>query len=124
MDIFTCSLSQWRVANAHGIEVVNTTQKSGLPIFAPSKHIVWGHKYYGMSDSEYRSQYVQQMNQSYFQNRQAWEEFLMFHRDGRIALACYCNKDAEFCHRFLLAPMLMKLAQHHHIPVAYYGEIR
>ncbi len=122
MELFTVQLARWREANQRGIEVVNTTVKSGMPIFAPSKDIVYGVKYHGMSTDEYRHEYLRLMNQSYFQNQQAWEEFLLFRRDSRIALACYCTP-GEFCHRHLLAPMIQKVATHYQIPTVFYGEL-
>lgn len=122
MDVFTAQMAQWRTVTQHGIEMVNTTFKSGLPLFAPTQQLVYGYKYHGMSEDEYRSRYLAMMNQSFFSHQQQWEEFLMFHQNGRIALACYCGP-GEFCHRHLLAPLLGKVCRHYNVPYTYFGEL-
>lgn len=122
MDVFTTQLAQWRTVVGLGVEVVNITAKSGLQIFAPTIELVNASKYRGMEPTEYRQHYLQLMNWSYRNERVRWEEFLMYHQNNRIALACYCGA-GEFCHRHLLVPLLGKVAAHYNIPFQYHGEI-
>ena len=122
MDVFTVQLGQWRKAVDHGILIINTTMKSGDPLFAPSKDIVYGSKYYGMSPEEYTQRYIQEMNNSYRNNPVRWEEFMLYHADKRVALACYC-RPGKFCHRHILVKMLDKVCRHYTIPFQYFGEL-
>lgn len=120
MEVFTIQLAQRRVAYARNITVIDTTVKTGDPIFAPTWDIVMGHKRGEINDEEYRSQYMWLMSQSWQANPDKWQ--LMLHRTDPVALGCYCQPGV-FCHRHLLNQLLNHLCRRQGIPYLYYGEL-
>ena len=118
MNLYTIQLAKYRKL-PDGVELIDTTFKSGNPIFAPSKEIVYGIKYQGMSEQEYTEHYYQQMRQSIQNNTDQW---LALFKKESIAIACYCGSD-KFCHRFLLKDILLKVAYKRNYPINYLGEI-
>lgn len=111
----------------NGLHGLNVTRGSagpyGLP-FAPSDALLRA----GQSDKNrakkdeaalalvfewYAMLYREEMRESYRAHRRAWEELL--HRE-HVVLLCYCGR-AQFCHRSVLAEILVKLG------ASYEGEI-
>lgn len=123
MEVFTAQIAAWRTVTQHGVLMIDSTVKSGMPILAPTWDMVLGHKRGIISDAEYKRDYVQLLTWRIRNDSQPWEEFMTFHYDSRIAIGCYCPPDC-FCHRLLLAPMLGQLARAWNIPFTYPGEIR
>jgi len=130
MEVMTIALGQWRLARRYGVNMVDTTVKSGHSIFAPSWDIVLGHKAGRVSDEEYTAEYRRLMNKSWHEHRDQWLEFIG--QTEPLALACYCTAKSAthvhpdgsfFCHRFLLKDILEKLCHAKGIPFHYYGEL-
>jgi hypothetical protein len=121
MEVFTVQMAAWKAANAHGALVIDITARVG-GIFSPSWSMDQGHRSGSISDAEYKQEYVQRLSQRVRENPVPWQEFMMYHADSRIALACFCTPGL-FCHRHLLAPMLGQLSRHWNIPYTFYGEI-
>jgi len=100
--IYTISLSLSR-----GVQgVIDTTVKSGDPRLAPNWRIVMGHKRGTVSDEEYIREYLMMMRMSYLENRDFWDGLL---KRDRLIFACYCKKQARFCHRYILAEIFERL---------------
>lgn len=100
--IYTISLSLTR-----GVEgVIDCTVKSGDPRLAPNWRIVMGHKRGTVSDEEYVREYLSMMRRSYLENMDFWSGLL---KREKLVLACYCKKQARFCHRYILAEILERL---------------
>ena len=93
---------------------LDTTVKSGDPVFAPTWEIVMASQQGKMSDEEYTIEYYDMMRRSYRDNRSRWDEVLGMEE---VFLACYCRADS-FCHRYLLKDILVKCG------AEYVGEIR
>lgn len=96
-----------------GPDRLDITFKTGDPVFAPTKWLVYQYKYHGMSEEEYIRQYTIQMEQSYINNKQRWNQLL---NQDTVVLVCYC-RSGEFCHRVILANLLVQLG------AKYCGEI-
>jgi len=88
-----------------GSDGLDVTVKSGNKAFAPTWDMVMGHKRGQMSDSEYVERYYTLMRRSYREQRQTWDWLLS---QDEVTLLCYCAK-GKFCHRTLLAEILVKL---------------
>jgi hypothetical protein len=130
VDVFTTSLSQWRLARAHDILMVDTTVKGNQSIFRPSWDIVLGHKAGRIDDEEYTQEYKRLMNESWKAHKAQWLEFIA--QTEPVALACFCtarsapyvNPDGTFfCHRFVLKDILERLCRAKGIEYRYYGEL-
>ena len=119
MELYTIQLAKWRSCPSD-IELIDTTVKSGELIFAPSKDIVNGIKYKGLSEEDYIKEYYRLMRISFKNNKERWLEVLS---KDKIAIACYCRKD-KFCHRFLLKDIFLKIGLKHHIDIEYSGELK
>ncbi len=86
------------------LRYLDTTVKSGDKTFAPTWEMVMGHKKDQISDEQYTREYYTMMRGSYRRNLCRWDEVLLM---DEVILGCYCRAD-EFCHRYLLAEMLVK----------------
>ena len=91
-----------RIGQHGGLDI---TVKSGNKAFAPTWDMVMGHKRGTVSDAEYVERYYALMRRSYREHRAAWDELLS---QDEATLLCYCAK-GKFCHRTLLAEILVKL---------------
>lgn len=94
-------------------DVLDITVKTGSAVFAPTWDMVMGYKNGKLTKAQYTEQYTELMRQSFRSNKKEWAELL---KRDRVVLVCYCGKGA-FCHRILLAEMLMKCG------AVYEGEI-
>lgn len=119
MKIYTIQLGKWRRAKELGIELIDTTVKSGEPEFAPTWEMVKGVKEGTLSEGDYTKQYIQLMKESMLANRAKWEALIA---KEEFALACYC-KSGCFCHRYILKDIVSTVARTRGIPVEYCGEI-
>lgn len=137
LDIITIAMSRRFAAQKLKVEVVDTTVKTGLPIFAPTWPIVMGHKRWSLeqagepvpdsmlrndpvNDEQYTEIYHQLMRESWNVNREQWLAFMQ--QTHPLALACYCPA-GQFCHRHLLKRILEKLCEMQGIPFRFYGEL-
>lgn len=117
--IYTVQMAQWRLCKARGIELIDTTVKSGDPVFAPTWEMVRAIKAGEITDEQYTELYREHMRQSWIKNKQAWLDLL---KRGEIAIACYC-KAGKFCHRHLLIEYLVALCKYLEIEYTLGGEI-
>lgn len=118
MIAYTIQLSKWRWAAIFGIEVLDTTVKSGDKTFAPTWDMVNAVKSSEITEEQYTELYTELMRKGYKDNKERWLEVL---KKDRVAFACYCPKDT-FCHRHLLVDILGKCAAHHNIEFERGGE--
>lgn len=116
--MYTIQLAKWRNIKDTGIELIDTTVKSGLPEFSPTWDMVTGIKQGTLTEQEYTSLYLAKMRQSYKDHIDKWIGLLS---KPSFAIACYC-KEGVFCHRHLLAQYLLKVAQYHGITIMFKGE--
>lgn len=119
MNLYTIQIAHHRKAASLGIEMIDTTVKSGIPAFAPRWDMVMGHKNGTVSDAEYTTEYNKMMRDSYITNQQTWN--MMLGKD-KVAIACYC-KPGVFCHRHLLREYFQKICEAKGIEFKYVGEI-
>jgi hypothetical protein len=95
---------QIATAKRLGIKYLDVTIGSGDKVFAPNWDMVRGVKGGTLSEEEYSVMYTNLMRNSYRVNRARWDRILALEE---IVLGCYC-KVGDFCHRHLLAYMLVK----------------
>jgi len=119
MELWTIQLAQWRAAKARGVPLIDTTVKSGDPVFAPNWTIVQGVKANMITEQEYTERYLDLMRSSFKQNRPRW---LTLCSMEQVAIACYCPVGV-FCHRHLLANMIEKVCSAHGLPFQAMGEL-
>ena len=120
MELWTIQMSKWRKAQKLGLPFTDTTVKGNIMSpFAPDWEFVKAYKDGLISEEEYTALYKDKMRRSY-QARQA--EWLSFLRQEKAAVSCFCTP-GKFCHRILLVDILKKVAEHHHIPFHYAGEV-
>lgn len=91
--------------NYRGENRLDITVKSGGKVFAPTWDIVGKVKRGLITEEQYIKKYYALMRKSYKINRNIWEEILA---EEEIVLVCFC-KAGDFCHRLLLAEILVKL---------------
>ncbi len=92
---------------------LDITVSGGTP-FAPSWAMVRDIKMGRLTEKAYTEQYLKMMRESYKNNRQMWE--LLLARE-QITLVCFCRGAGTFCHRVLLAQILVGLG------AKYLGEV-
>lgn len=119
MIVQSVQLAKWRKLKAANIKLLDTTVKSGDPIFAPSWDIVLAVKRGEITEEQYTERYIELMRKSYFANREKWHSVMK--DEEEVAIACYCTP-GKFCHRHLLIDIFKKLCEKHNIPFEYRGE--
>lgn len=124
VEVWTIQMAQWRKAKELGIELIDTTVKSGNSVFAPTWEMVMDIKNAtpeGREEAEqlYTRRYHIAMQNCFQQHASKWFELLS---KEKIAIACYC-KPGVFCHRHLLIKYIEKVAQQKGIPFTYKGEL-
>lgn len=118
MELYTVQLAKWKTLEGTDIEVVNTTVKNGLEVFAPTWDLVLGYKSGKYSEAYYREHYINKMRESYYANRDLWISYL---QKDKIALSCMCPA-GNFCHRLILKEIFMGLGANLGLPVTDQGE--
>jgi uncharacterized protein YeaO (DUF488 family) len=88
-----------------GSDALDVSVKSGDACFAPTWAMVIDWKKGKITNAQYTEMYYARMRESYRTNRSRWEEVLAL---PSVTLLCFCKK-GTFCHRYLLADMLVKL---------------
>jgi len=81
-----------------GEDRLDITYKSNS-VFAPTKELVYGFKYHGLSQESYFNQYKSLMEKSYTNNQAEWNRILNL---KTVVFVCFCPAN-EFCHRVILA---------------------
>lgn len=115
MKIYTASVRSM----AGSMNPLDITVKGGDKTFAPSWEIVMGFKNGKVTAEQYTATYVDMMRKSWVNNRQRWDEVLAM---DEVTLVCYCPS-GSFCHRYLLAEMLVKAAASVGVSASYAGEV-
>lgn len=119
MEIYTIQMGKWRRAKELGIEFIDTTWRNGNPAFSPTKEIVHGIKYSGLTQEEYTRRYMEILDLKIDEHREEWKRVV--HLD-RVVVACMCRAGV-FCHRHLLKGRLMNYARAMGLPVVDMGEL-
>lgn len=119
LEIYTIQLAQHRKATALGIEVIDTTVRSGIPAFAPTWDIVGKVKSGVITEEQYTKQYRELMLKSCMTNLIAWNGLVA---KEKIAIGCYCGAD-KFCHRHLLVKYIEGFCNSKNVPFRFCGEI-
>jgi len=88
-----------------GKDRCDITVKSGFLFLAPTWNMVLDYKNGKINEEEYTKLYYDKMRQSYKSHRAGWDWLL---NKDIVTLVCFC-KPGDFCHRLLLAEMLIKL---------------
>lgn len=104
------STAQFRYSGPDRLDI---TFKTGDPVFAPTKRLVYDYKYRGLSEDHYKTQYIQLMNNSYRNQQHRWNQILAM---DTVVFVCFCPPNS-FCHRLLLAQLFIQLG------AEYCGEI-
>jgi len=99
--------------NYDGVDRLDITVKTGLQMFAPTWDMVNKYKSGKISKEDYKKEYLEKMRKSYKTYRAEWDWLL---KREHVVLVCFC-KPKDFCHRVLLAEILVKLG------ATYLGEI-
>jgi len=103
------------------IEKIDITVKSSRypwNTFAPAWGLVSDYKSYRITKEQYHEAYYLLLRNRYRENRSVFHELIKKSLDSDIALACYC-KAGEFCHRYILAEILLKIEP----LISYQGEL-
>ena len=107
MKVYT---SQYKYNGNNRLDV---TVKTGFNLLAPTWDMVMGYKSGEITKDKYTELYYNKMRLSYTNNRSFWDQLL---KRNEVVLVCFC-KVGDFCHRLLLADILVKLG------AEYLGEI-
>lgn len=94
--------AQYKYSGANRIDV---TYKTGNPIFAPDKKLVWDYKNGKITSSEYIKNYHLKMRKSFLENTKEWMKIV---DSSFCVFVCFCNSK-NFCHRKVLANYFEKL---------------
>lgn len=113
MEIYTSTHSY------SGPDRLDVTVQTGDLVFAPTWPIVRAFKGLKIGESTYTKRYSNLMWESWNKNNARWREVL---GQDRIVLTCYCPP-GQFCHRLLLAHILVQRAKELNISAKYLGEI-
>lgn len=119
MTLYTTQIAKWRTVKKLGIELVDTTIKSGFKHLAPSWDMVMGVKDGTLSEELYTDTYLKLLQERYSDDP---EPFMSLLTPEPKALTCYCRA-FKFCHRKLLLDFLKGVAEEHNLPFTYGGEI-
>lgn len=120
LNVYTVQLAQWRKVNGAGIQLLDTTVKSGDKAFAPTWEMVRDIKENKITMDDYATKYKDLMRLSLFNYPNKWENLLA---KGSIALACYCPAGV-FCHRHILKCFIKHECEIRKIQFIDKGEIR
>jgi len=88
-----------------GMNRLDITVKTGLLMFAPTWEMVMDYKKKKITKEKYTELYYEKMRKSYKTYTDIWRWLL---RQDKVVLVCFCKR-GEFCHRYLLKDMLVKL---------------
>lgn len=119
ITIYTVQIAQWRKAKQLGIELIDTTVKSGDSRLAPTWEIVMGIKSGKITEEEYTEIYKRMMRTSFQQHTEFWKALLS---KEAIAVGCYCGK-GKFCHRHILVEFFVACCKYFKIEYKLGGEL-
>jgi len=123
MIIYTAQMAMWRLAKKLNYEFIDTTVKSGDPVFAPNWDLVKRWKAGEIDWETYKVEYVNLLRESWYRHPEEWRK--MMEKD-EIVIACYCSgvDETHHCHRFILADVLKAVGDKRSIPVTLMGELK
>lgn len=101
LELWTADI---RTISRANMDKYDITVKTGDKTFSPSWKMLKAIKGGEMSKEEYKKQYVELMKKSLRENPEKWKELIS---REKVILVCYCPANV-FCHRILLAKMLVK----------------
>ena len=106
--------------------VLDTTAKAKVgegKLFAPTWEMVMASKHKKITWEEYTKRYTKLLRQRYRENRRGFEKIV---EAGEVVLLCFCansvSKD-QHCHRYLLADVLVKVAESMGYEAKFAGEV-
>lgn len=118
-NIWTMSISNWRLARAQNIHLLDITIKSGIEAFAPSWDSLLSYKAGNLSQEEYTRRYYDKVIGSSNKNTESWR---LLTENKSVAFSCYCRV-SQFCHRHLFAPLAITYLQDHGNEAIFHGEL-
>ena len=101
MILYTLQIAKYKLAINSQLLLTDTTVKSG-------------------GNSPFKPTWELVMRESYKTRQAEWIDFLT--GQNRAVIACYCQS-GKFCHRYILAELLEKVATSRNIPFTYAGEL-
>lgn len=119
MRLYTLQMGKWRLAQAKGFALIDTTVRSGELAFAPTWEMVKASKAGTLSPEAYTEQYRALMLTSVRTHAKLWREISAL---DDVALLCYCPA-GTFCHRHLLAGYFEEYCIATHRPITLMGEL-
>lgn len=114
LQVYTSTVWGYSPPDNHGTDKLDITVKTGSTVFQPTWEMVIGFKNGSWNEDQYTRQYLALMRKKWRTHREVWDLLLS---KKRIVLCCYC-KPGDFCHRLLLAELLVKCG------AEYKGEIQ
>lgn len=126
MEVWTIQLGQWRLAKELGLELIDTTYRSGvlhrdIRWLAPSGELLGNYKAGLTGPCDYQQIYLNLMRARWALDPQWFIDFCR--REQVLALACYCGA-GQFCHRLILVDILRNICIKYQIPFTYHGELK
>lgn len=106
MFLYTLQLAKYRWLSDTRAFLLDTTVKTGNPLYAPSWELVTGIKSKTLTEDEYTAGYYALMRKSFVDHTSEW---LSLFSHPVMVLGCYCPA-GNFCHRHLLTDILEKIA--------------
>jgi hypothetical protein len=119
IEICTIQLAKWRLAKREHYHILNITAQSGLACFAPEFGNVRAYKNGELTEEQYVERYMLKMRDSYVRFKDDWAR-LKGH--PKIAIACYCPKDA-YCHRRTFSELVQKYLAAENESYVFKGEL-
>lgn len=119
MNLYTLQMGKWRLAQAKGFALIDTTVRSGEQAFAPTWEMVKASKAGVLSPEDYTTQYRALMLASVRTHAKLWRDTASLED---VVLLCYCPA-GKFCHRHLLAGYFEEYCLATHRPITLMGEL-
>jgi hypothetical protein len=109
VQVYTGQLGRYR--GPDGLDITLKSSRGLGRAFAPTSwQMVLGVKRGAVSEAQYRAWYLHLLRSSYRTHPTAWHQLLAM---PQVVLLCYCRA-GTFCHRHLLAEVLVKLGAEIH----------
>ena len=97
--------AQYRYSGPGRLDISMKGQDPIGKVFAPSKAIVYGYLYKGMSKEQYTAEYRRLMSISWQQYNGIWQQVWAM---PEVTFVCFCRA-GEFCHRLILKDMFVEV---------------
>jgi len=119
MRVWTIQMAKWRMLRLTEVHLIDITVKSGIKALAPSWDLLQRYRSDPASmEQTYREEFAELMVKSQSEHPEIWDDLLKMES---IALACYC-KAGKFCHRHLVADLLVEWGASRNVEVKLMGE--